>query len=43
MILNSLINWAYMTKPWTAEERDVMAPSATVLAQPDAAALLAGA
>lgn len=30
-----------MTRPWTAEERDVMAPSATFFAQPDAAALLA--
>ena len=29
-----------MIKPWTAEERDVMAPSATFFAQPDAAALL---
>jgi hypothetical protein len=41
MILNSLINYASMTRPWTAEERDVMAPSATSFAQPDAAALLA--
>ena len=41
MILNSLINCAYMTRPGTAEERDVMASSATFFAQPDAAALLA--
>jgi hypothetical protein len=27
MIINSLINLTYMAKPWTEEERDVLAPS----------------